>query len=59
MYRAIDLIGRVLAKSPGDRGSILSRVIPKTQKVVLYSALLMLYIDLRPGRAVKIGNAPV
>ena len=24
-----------------------------------YLLLIMLYIDLRPGRAVKIGNAPV
>ena len=31
----IGLVGRVFAYSPGDRGSILSRVIPNTQKMVL------------------------
>ena len=31
----IGLEGRVFANGPGDRGSILGRVIPKTQKMVL------------------------
>ena len=31
---------RVLAKSPGDRGLISGRVIPKTQKMVLHASLL-------------------
>ena len=31
---------RVFANDPGDRGSILGRVIPKTQKMVLDAALL-------------------
>ena len=38
--RAIGLMSRVFANSPGDRGSILGRVIPKTQKLVLDAALL-------------------
>ena len=29
-----------LANGPGDRGSILDRIIPKTQKVVLDTSLL-------------------
>ena len=31
----------VLANSPGDQGSIIGRVIPKTQKMVLDAALLI------------------
>ena len=31
---------RVFANDPGDMGSILSRVIPKTQKIVLDASLL-------------------
>ena len=31
---------RVFANGPGDRGSILSRVLPKTQKIVLGAVLL-------------------
>ena len=38
--RAIGLMSRVIAYGPWDRGSIQGRVIPKTQKVVLYVALL-------------------
>ena len=34
------LMGRVFANGPGDLGSIPSRVIPKTQKVVLDTILL-------------------
>ena len=34
------LISRVFAHGPGNRGSIPGRVIPKTQKMVLDSALL-------------------
>ena len=33
--------GRMFADGPGDRGSILGRVIPKTQKVVLDTSLLI------------------
>ena len=33
-------MSRVLANAPGDRGSILSLVIPKTQKMLLDAALL-------------------
>ena len=33
-------MGRVFTNGPGDRGSIPSRVIPKTQKMVLNAALL-------------------
>ena len=36
----IGLLSRVFANGPGDRGSILGRVIPKTQKMVLDTALL-------------------
>ena len=38
--RAIGLMGRVFANSPGDWGSIPGQVIPKTQKMVLDVALL-------------------
>ena len=34
------LMSRVFANGPGDRGSILGRVIPKTRKMVLDAALL-------------------
>ena len=36
----IGLIRRVFSNGLGDRGSILGRVIPKTQKMVLDGALL-------------------
>ena len=39
-YLAIGLMNRVFANGPGDRGSIPSRVIAKTQKVVLDATLL-------------------
>ena len=35
----MDLMSRVFPKSPGDRGSISGRVIPKSQKMVLDAAL--------------------
>ena len=38
--RAIGLMSRVCASGPGDQGSISGRVIPKTQKMVLYAVLL-------------------
>ena len=38
--RAIGLMSRVFANSPGDKGSIPGRVIPKTFKMVLDAALL-------------------
>ena len=34
------LVGKVFANGPGDLGSILGRVIPKTQKMVLDAFLL-------------------
>ena len=34
------LMVRVFAKGPGELGSIPGRVIPKTQKMVLYATLL-------------------
>ena len=39
IYRAIGLMSRVSANGLGDRASILGRVIPKTQKMVLDAAL--------------------
>ena len=39
-YRAIGLMSRVFASGPGDQGSILGHVIPKTQKMVLDITLL-------------------
>ena len=36
----IGLLGRVFANGPGDLGSILGRVIPKTLKMVLATSLL-------------------
>ena len=33
-------MGRVFAKSPGDRDSIPGQIIPKTQKIVFDAALL-------------------
>ena len=36
---AISLMSRVFANGPGDQSSISGRVIPKTQKMVLGSAL--------------------
>ena len=38
--RVIVLVGKVFANGPGDRGSILFRVIPKTLKMVLDTSLL-------------------
>ena len=37
---AIDLMSRVFANGPGDRGSVSGQVIPKTQKMVRDAALL-------------------
>ena len=37
---AIVLMSRVFANDPRDRGSVLGRVIPKTQKMVLDAAAL-------------------
>ena len=39
-YRAIGLMSRVFANSPGDLGSIPGQVISKTQKMVFGAALL-------------------
>ena len=36
----IGLVGRLFANGPGDRGSILGWVIPKTLKMVLDTSLL-------------------
>ena len=38
--QAIGLMSRVFANGPGDQGSISGWVIPKTQKIVLDTALL-------------------
>ena len=38
--QVIGLMSRMFANGPGDRGSIPSRVKPKTQKMVLDAALL-------------------
>ena len=40
LYQTIGLLGRVFANGPGDRGSILGRVIPKTLKMVLDTSML-------------------
>ena len=40
LYRLIGLVGRVVTNGLGDMGSIPGRVIPKTQKMVLDTALL-------------------
>ena len=40
----IGLMSRVFANGPGDRGSILGQVIPKTQKLVLDAALFKVRI---------------
>ena len=40
MTRAIGLMSRMFANGPGDRVSIPGRVIPKTQKRILDTALL-------------------
>ena len=39
-YQLIGLVGRVFANGPGDLGSILGRIIPKTLKMVLDISLL-------------------
>ena len=39
-YQTIDLMGRVFTNGPGDRGSILGQVIPKTQKMLVEATLL-------------------
>ena len=38
--RLLGLMGKVFATGPGDRGSVLGRVIPKTLKMVLDASLL-------------------
>ena len=40
MYRPTPQVGRVFAHGPGDRGSILGRVIPNTLKRVFEASLL-------------------
>ena len=40
MNQLIGLVGRVFTNGPGDRGSILGWVIPKTQKMVFDTSLL-------------------
>ena len=40
LQKAIGLMSRVFFNGPGDQGSILARVIPKTQKMVLDATLL-------------------
>ena len=43
--RAIGQMSRVFVNGPGDRGSILGQVTPKTQKMVLDTALLNTHHD--------------
>ncbi len=40
MITIIDILVRVFTNVPGDLGSILGRVIPKTQKMVFDASLL-------------------
>ena len=40
LINVFDLMSRVFANGPGDRGSIPGRVIPKTLKMVLDATLL-------------------
>ena len=40
IYRAIGLMSRVFTNGPRDQSSILGRVIPKTQKMILDASLL-------------------
>ena len=39
VYIYIGLVSRVFANGPGDRSSILGRIIPNTQKIVLDATL--------------------
>ena len=50
--RVIGLVCGVFANDPGDRGSILRQVIPKTEEMVLDAALLTISI-IRYGSRVK------
>ena len=57
--RSIDLAVKVFAKGSGHRGSIPSRVIPKTQKMVLdaswlYTQSYKVWLTLDPGRQLYI-----
>ena len=40
VHQTIGLMSKVFTNDPGDQGSILGRVIPKTQKMVLVANLL-------------------
>ena len=58
VYQPISLVGRVFANAPGDQGSIPSRVIPKTQKMVLDTSLLnthhyKIHIKVKVGQSRK------
>ena len=44
VFLYIDLMSKVFANGSGDRASILGRVIPKTQKMVLDAALLSTWL---------------
>ena len=39
-HQLIELVGRVFASGPGDRGSIPAHIIPNTFKMVLHASLL-------------------
>ena len=64
--RDIGIMVRVFAKSPGDLGSIPGRVIPKTQKLVLYDSLLNIQHNkvlikgnvVNPGKGVASSSTP-
>ena len=49
---AIDIMVRVFANGPGDRGSIPGPVILKTQKIVLDAALFSTQYGKDPGNGV-------
>ena len=56
--RSIDIMVRVFANGPGDRGSIPDRVKPKTQKMILDTALLSTqnYKVMIKGKVSNVGN---
>ena len=55
LNRVIGLMSRVFANGPGDQGSILGQVIPKTQKWYLKPPCLTLSI-IRHGSRIKWSN---
>ena len=65
-YWSIGILARVFANGPGDRGSILGRVIQKTQKMILDAFLLNTQhykVQIKgkwstPGKGVMPSNTP-